>query len=191
MLTPGWAPPPAPSARPSLGRLCGSSPARSTAGRSIRPDVGSSEVVALEQQRLAGRLGQRVGKAVTEIQSGRMIAAAVVDVGLAGDADLLFGHRSMPIPARSTNASSRLALRPAWLSMTIPASRRLAAKIRRTESRRIARVNRPASGSLRVWQRAPSCRRPSARQSALVVEELLETSVVATRIGGAPLRDLH
>lgn len=40
-------------------------------------DVGVKEVVALEQQRLAGELGECITEAVAEIQTGRMTALAV------------------------------------------------------------------------------------------------------------------
>jgi hypothetical protein len=48
---------------------------------------------ALDQQRLAGRLRQRIGEAVTEIQRCGMAAAAEIQVGLASDPDLLLRDR--------------------------------------------------------------------------------------------------
>ena len=47
--------------------------------RFMGSDVGPGEVFALEQQRFAGRLGQRIGEAVAEIEPGRMIAAAEIE----------------------------------------------------------------------------------------------------------------
>jgi hypothetical protein len=39
-------------------------------------------------KRLAGRLGERLGEAVAEVQPGRPIAFAEIHVGLPGDPDL-------------------------------------------------------------------------------------------------------
>ena len=47
-----------------------------------RFDVGSGEVVALEQQRQSSRAGQRVGEDIPEIEAGRMTSLAEAAAGL-------------------------------------------------------------------------------------------------------------
>ena len=56
--------------RTLLHRLAG------TSAQSCRVDIRSGEIVTLEQQRLAGRLCECVGEAVSEVQCGRMIPLA-------------------------------------------------------------------------------------------------------------------
>jgi hypothetical protein len=51
------------------------------------------EIIAFEQQRLTRCLGERIREAVAEIERCGMIAAAEVDVGFAGDADLRLRYR--------------------------------------------------------------------------------------------------
>ena len=54
-------------------------------------DIGTAKVIAFEQQRLAGGLGQGVRKAIAEVQLSRMTAtSAKISVGLPGD-PLRFG----------------------------------------------------------------------------------------------------
>jgi len=55
-------------------------------------DVCLAEVVSLEQQRLAGHLGERVGETVTEIQPCLVAALAEIVEGLAGDMRLFDGE---------------------------------------------------------------------------------------------------
>ena len=56
-----------------------------------RPDVGLFEILPLEQERLAGDLGERIGEAVAEIQPGRVAALSEVEEGLASQMRLLGG----------------------------------------------------------------------------------------------------
>ncbi len=57
-------------------------------------DVGLREVVALEQERLAARAGERVDEAIAEVEPRRMTAPlAEIAIGGAGDLGLLAGHR--------------------------------------------------------------------------------------------------
>src|ERR1700688_516511 len=52
------------------------------------------EVIALEEERLAGELGEGIGEAIAEVEPCRMAAAAAeVAVGLARDARLALAHR--------------------------------------------------------------------------------------------------
>jgi hypothetical protein len=53
----------------------------------------SGEVVALEQDRFAGLLGERVGEAVAEVQAGRMHPLAEPQICGFGDSDLAGGDR--------------------------------------------------------------------------------------------------
>src|SRR5207249_9130187 len=55
-------------------------------------DVCLAEVVSLEQHRLAGRLGERVGETVAEIQPCLVAALAEIVKGLAGDMRLFDGE---------------------------------------------------------------------------------------------------
>ncbi len=50
-------------------------------------------MLTLEEKRLAGDLGERIGEAVAEIQPGRVAALAKVDEGLAREMRLLDGER--------------------------------------------------------------------------------------------------
>ena len=73
-------------------------------------DVGLTEVVPLEQEGLARDLGERIGEAVAEIQSGRVPAFAKVEECLAREVRLLERERfdanpgsakkNIPLPAR-------------------------------------------------------------------------------------------
>src|SRR5215469_12696742 len=63
----------------------------------IGRQIGLREIVSLEQERLAGRLSQRVGEAVAEVQPGRMAAAAAeITIGGARDLCVLGGHHFDP-----------------------------------------------------------------------------------------------
>jgi len=55
--------------------------------------IGSCEIIALEQQRLAGYTRQGVGEAVAKIQAGRVANLAVIEKSLAGQAALLQCYR--------------------------------------------------------------------------------------------------
>ena len=55
--------------------------------------VGLFEILPLEEERLAGDLGQRIGEAVAESQPGRVAALAEVEESLARDMRLLDGKR--------------------------------------------------------------------------------------------------
>jgi len=58
-------------------------------------NVGKGKVVAFEQQRFSGNLRQRIGKTVTEVQSGGMAVTFAVDSeGCKGGSSLLFGNRN-------------------------------------------------------------------------------------------------
>src|SRR5215469_1918566 len=58
-----------------------------------RSDVGVREIVAFEQQRFTCELGERRGKAIAEIQLGRMAAAfAEIAIGLPCNSSLGFGY---------------------------------------------------------------------------------------------------
>ncbi len=98
----------------------------------------SGEIVALEEQRLAGGPGERVGECVADVQSGRMAAAAEAPEGLAGDLGLVGGdrrdldHASRRNRSRSARPASRL--RPSIRRCTRPGSRPRAAGPRRPRS---------------------------------------------------------
>jgi len=58
-----------------------------------RSDVGVREIVAFEQQRFTCELCKRIGKAMAEVQLGRMAAAfAEIAIGVPCDSSLEFGH---------------------------------------------------------------------------------------------------
>jgi hypothetical protein len=65
---------------------------RATSGRAR--DVRPGEIVALEQQGLAGGLGQRIGERVADVQAGGVAAATEAAESLAGDPCLISGDRS-------------------------------------------------------------------------------------------------
>src|ERR1700688_2380800 len=87
--------PPGDRRQPRPGPL----PPRATdGGRACCPscggsDVGLPKVVPLEEERLAGVLGERIGEAVAEIQPGRVTAFAEVVKGLAREMRVLDRHR--------------------------------------------------------------------------------------------------
>jgi hypothetical protein len=57
-------------------------------------EIGFGEIIALVEQRFAGELGKRIGKAIAEIESSRMSAAATeVAIGFTRDPGLLGSHR--------------------------------------------------------------------------------------------------
>ena len=64
-----------------------------TSGLESGWDVGLFEILPLEEERLAGDLGERIGEAVAEIQPGRVAALAEIEEGLARDMRLLDGER--------------------------------------------------------------------------------------------------
>ena len=51
---------------------------------SSRLDVGSGEVLSLEQQRLVHQVGERIGEAIAEVQRCRMIPLAEAPPGAPG-----------------------------------------------------------------------------------------------------------
>jgi hypothetical protein len=58
-----------------------------------RSDVGVREIVAFEQQRFTCELRERIGKAIAEIQLGRMAAAFTeITIGLTCNSSLGFGY---------------------------------------------------------------------------------------------------
>ena len=58
-----------------------------------RFDVGVCEMVAFEQQRFSCELGERIGKAIAEIQLGRMATGfAEIAIGVPCNSSLRFGH---------------------------------------------------------------------------------------------------
>lgn len=60
---------------------------------SRRLDIGQREIVALEQQGFVGRLGKRIGKAVTEVEPGLVAALAEIQKRLAGERALFKRNR--------------------------------------------------------------------------------------------------
>ena len=52
-------------------------------------DIGPGGVVALERQRLAGRLGERIGEAVVEVQARLVPPFAEAPAGIEGEFDML------------------------------------------------------------------------------------------------------
>jgi hypothetical protein len=75
----------------------GTVPARSAGRR--RLEVGAAEILAPEQERLAGGLGERVGEAVTEVQPcGASAPSPVGAMGAAGEMRLLGRDRLDPDP---------------------------------------------------------------------------------------------
>src|SRR5690348_8036239 len=72
---------------------------RSSGPTRVRPasrncDVGVRKIVALEQERLAHRLGEGVGETIAEIQLSRVRAAfAEIAIGCAGDIRMFPGDR--------------------------------------------------------------------------------------------------
>ena len=98
--------------------------------RSRRPDIGLGEVLALEQQRLARRIGERIGQAVPNVQRRRVIALAettpspTCGAGVFGRDRYQLNRRflqqhikfmsrrhSTPAPAKTTSLTSRSAVR--------------------------------------------------------------------------------
>jgi hypothetical protein len=78
----------APSADAAGGAVCHLTSCSESGG-----DVGLLEILALEEERLPDDLGERIGKAVAEIQPGRMAALAEVEEGLAQEMRLFDGER--------------------------------------------------------------------------------------------------
>jgi hypothetical protein len=95
-----------------------------------RCDARLGEVVALEQQRKPGDLGERIRKAVAEIEPGRVIASAVGAIGKGAIRTWpsVTGSTSSPTLAMNSS-SSELSWWPILLSRMMPTSRRLAAEI--------------------------------------------------------------
>ena len=56
-------------------------------------NVALLEILPFEQKRLADRFGERIGKAIAEVKSGRMVPLAEIRIGLPCNVGLFFGHR--------------------------------------------------------------------------------------------------
>ena len=57
-------------------------------------NVCLSKILTLEQERFAGDLGKRIGKAVAEVEGGAVAAFAEAAEGIDGDQDMLRSQRS-------------------------------------------------------------------------------------------------
>jgi hypothetical protein len=82
-----------------------------------------AEIIALEQERLAGRLRRGVGKAVTIVQAGFVPTLPKIEEGLPGKLSVLDRHR-LDHDAGATEKGFRLSLPsgPSWFSITIDSS---------------------------------------------------------------------
>jgi hypothetical protein len=95
-------------------------------------EIGSTEIVALEKQRFASSLRQRISKAISEVQTGGMTPFAEQKKGPPSNLSLLKSdglntNRCFP---RRKASQRELAIEPIRFSITIANSTRLAALIR-------------------------------------------------------------
>lgn len=113
-------------------------------------DIGSGEIVALEQERLAPCPGERIGDAVSEIEaSGMALAFPELSERLPRQPTCSSVNGAINNPRFETRVSSSAApFTPPRASATIAASRRLALAMNRESEAKIQSVMRVASASL-------------------------------------------
>ena len=145
------------------------------------------EVLALEEQRLAGRLRQRIGKAVADVEPGGMAAAAVAAEGVDGDLGMP-GRDADDIEAAIAQQQLEVRATPLPLA-TLDDEGKLDPGHRRDQPhRRRAQRSREALG-VRLAQQDRHQRRAiddhSAPQARFVVaDDLVGPTVIEVRQGG-------
>jgi hypothetical protein len=94
-------------------------------------DVGLFEILPLEEEWLAGDLGEGIGEAVTEIQPGYVAALTEVEEGLACEMRLLDGERfDNDAGSAEKNIALTASVGPDLASITMESSTKFAALIR-------------------------------------------------------------